>query len=149
MKRLRQVHLLIGCLLAPMLLLLAVSGGLQVFRLHESKKDGSYHAPAAFSFIGKLHMNEYFRVPREALSECDKLAPAEVETCRARVQAEKTRVRRIELVHSWVLVLGGVALAVNTATGVWMALSMRKWRGTVLALLAIGLAAPVVLVVLF
>lgn len=148
MKRLRQVHLLIGCLLAPVLLLLAVSGGLQVFRLHESKKDG-YRAPAAFSFIGKLHMNEYFRVPREALSECDKLEAPAAEACRAGVQAEKTRVRRIELVYSWILVLGGVALAVNTITGVWMALSMRKWRGTVLALLALGLAAPVVLVLLF
>jgi uncharacterized iron-regulated membrane protein len=41
MKKLRLAHLYLGSLFGPLLIVFAVSGGWQVFRFNDAKKDGS------------------------------------------------------------------------------------------------------------
>ena len=63
MKTLLRIHRYLGCMLAPMLLFFAVSGAWQARDLHESKKDGSYVAPAALHQLSEVHMNKRFEGP--------------------------------------------------------------------------------------
>jgi hypothetical protein len=59
MRRLRLLHLYLGCLFAPALLFFAVTGGWQICRLQDSAKDGSYTAPAALEFLSAIHTNQH------------------------------------------------------------------------------------------
>ena len=58
MKRLKRIHRYLSCLVAPAMLFFAISGAWQAFRLHESKKDGSYTAPVALEQLSKVHKAE-------------------------------------------------------------------------------------------
>ncbi len=59
MRRLRLLHLYLGCLFAPALLFFAVSGGWQIYRLQDTAKDGSYTAPAPLKFLSAIHTNQH------------------------------------------------------------------------------------------
>ena len=60
MKYLRKLHLYLGCLFAPALIFFILSGSWQTFRLHEEKKDGSYHPPAWVESLSAIHMDQRF-----------------------------------------------------------------------------------------
>lgn len=55
MRFLRQLHLFLGCLFAPVLIFFAASGSWQLFNFHESKKDGSYTAPRPLAVLSEIH----------------------------------------------------------------------------------------------
>ena len=59
MKRVRQLHLYLGVLFAPLLIFFAASGAFQLFWLHENAKDGSYTAPPVLSALGTVHKNSH------------------------------------------------------------------------------------------
>jgi hypothetical protein len=59
MKRLMRIHLYLSCFVAPVMLFFAVSGAWQAFRFQETKKDGSYRAPAALSLLSDIHKAEH------------------------------------------------------------------------------------------
>lgn len=59
MQFLRRIHLYLGCLFAPALILFAVTGSWQLYRMHDSTKDGSYHAPLALQTLSAIHMNSH------------------------------------------------------------------------------------------
>jgi hypothetical protein len=40
------------------MLFFALTGAWQAFRLHENRKDGSYHAPAALALLSQVHKAE-------------------------------------------------------------------------------------------
>lgn len=58
MKWLMRIHRYLSCFVAPAMLFFAVSGAWQAFRLHESRKDGSYQAPALLERLSEVHMAE-------------------------------------------------------------------------------------------
>jgi hypothetical protein len=58
MTSLRKLHLYLGCIFAPVLIFLACTGALQLYDLHESRKDGSYIAPKMFEALGQVHKNQ-------------------------------------------------------------------------------------------
>jgi hypothetical protein len=55
MKKLRLVHLYLGSLFGPLLIVFAVSGGWQVFRFNDAKKDGSYKPAAIITLFSDIH----------------------------------------------------------------------------------------------
>lgn len=59
MRRLRLLHLYLGCLFAPALIFFAISGSWQIFRLQDTAKDGSYTAPAALETLSAVHTNQH------------------------------------------------------------------------------------------
>lgn len=59
MRLLRRLHLYLGCLFAPILILFAVSGAWQLFNFHKTKKDGSYVAPESLVAISAIHMESH------------------------------------------------------------------------------------------
>jgi len=58
MKRLMRVHRYLSCFVAPAMLCFSISGAWQAFRLHASRKDGSYVAPDVLSRLSLIHKAE-------------------------------------------------------------------------------------------
>ena len=63
-RNLRMIHLYLGCIFAPLLVFFVVSGCLQTFDLHESRKDG-YHAPAVFRSMASVHQYQSWPDPNQ------------------------------------------------------------------------------------
>ena len=59
MNRIMRIHRYLSCLVAPAMLFFSVSGAWQAFRLHESKKDGSYTAPVVLEQLTEIHKAEH------------------------------------------------------------------------------------------
>ena len=57
-KLLRSIHLYSGCFFAPLLIFFIVTGCLQTFHLHQSRKDGSYKAPAVLNSLSEVHKHQ-------------------------------------------------------------------------------------------
>ena len=57
-RTLRRVHLYLGSLFAPVLLLFTASGAWQVYRLNDAKKDGSYTPPSIVKVLSSVHKNQ-------------------------------------------------------------------------------------------
>ncbi len=58
MTFLRQIHLYLGCLFAPILIFFAVTGSWQIFNWHESdRQPGGYVAPRMLSTLSDIHKN--------------------------------------------------------------------------------------------
>jgi hypothetical protein len=53
------IHRYLSCLVAPAMLFFALSGAWQAYRMHETRKDGSYVAPAALELLSEVHMAEH------------------------------------------------------------------------------------------
>jgi hypothetical protein len=58
MRQLMRLHRLLSCLAAPLMIFFAISGGWQIFRLQEAKKDGSYVPPPALETLSHMHKAE-------------------------------------------------------------------------------------------
>src|SRR5574337_955740 len=63
MERLLKAYNNGGVFTAPMLLFLAVSGGLQTFGLHEASRGSSYAPPAWLASMAQLHKKQTLEVP--------------------------------------------------------------------------------------
>ncbi len=57
-RTLRRVHLYLGALFAPVLLLFATSGAWQVYRWNDAQKDGSYMPPVLVRRFSAIHKNQ-------------------------------------------------------------------------------------------
>jgi hypothetical protein len=84
----RSCHLYLGVFTAPMLLFLAVSGGLQTFGLHEASRGSSYAPPAWLASMAQLHKKQTLEVPvrrpRPATAVAEAAPVARAARCRAR-----------------------------------------------------------------
>jgi hypothetical protein len=119
MRTLRRVHLYLGCIFAPLLVFLAVSGAWQSFSLHKSKKDGSYVAPAILSGLSHVHEDQ---APSRG---ADGSVPLR-----------------------WYFVLAAAGFVVTVTLGVILALRTIRPAWRVWACLALGVALPIVLLFL-
>ena len=148
MKRLRRVHLLMGCFVAPFTIFFAATGMLQVFGFHRQPKDGSYLPPQTVVVASSVHKNEYFRTVPAIPTECEGITDGlEQFRCRLRVQ-ERLAERVPARMFAWLMVFGAAGIALNAVTGVLMAVQLKAWRGYVIVLFALGLLAPVLLIML-
>ena len=148
MKRLRRVHLLMGSFVAPITIFFAATGVVQVFGFHRAPKDGSYKPPEAVNVASSVHRNEYFRAVPATPSECEGITDGlEQLRCRERVQ-ERLAERVPARMFAWLMVFGAAGIALNAVTGVLMAVQLKAWRGYVVLLFALGLLAPVLLILL-
>jgi len=59
MRRWMTIHRYLSCFLAPAMLFFAISGAWQAFRLHDSRKDGSYTAPPPLAALSRVHKAEH------------------------------------------------------------------------------------------
>lgn len=121
MKRLRQLHLYLGVLFAPLLFFFAATGAAQLFWLHENAKDGSYTAPAWLAAIGAVHKHSH-------LPETPKKAPTPLK---------------------WFSLAACVGLVATTTLGIVMAFRFTaNWKPVALCLVA-GTVVPTALLFVY
>lgn len=137
MRSLRQWHLYLGLFFAPMLLLFAFSGALQVFRLNEDKGYGG-PPPVWMVWIAAIHKNQ--APPREK--------PADQAASKPHAPADKQRspvAKGNSLPLKILATIMAASLALSTLLGILIALNNRATRWTGIVLLIAGTALPIVL----
>lgn len=116
MQRIRQLHLWLGVFFAPMIIFFAFSGALQTFNLHETRKGGSYHAPAWIARLAAVHKDQRLSEGRHAPSS---------------------------MPFKWLVAAMSVGLIFTSGLGIYMGFKFHKDRRVIWALLALGVALPV------
>jgi hypothetical protein len=114
-RTLLKLHRYAGLVTAPLLLFFAISGVWQVFRLNETRKDGTYTAPKALELASHVH------------------------------KAERLRAGPAGLAFKLAASAAGVLLVLTTAIGIVAALRITRPRWLSILLLFLGTAAPLLL----
>jgi len=139
MRRLRQIHLYIGMFFAPMILLFALSGGLQTFRLNEAGGWGGT-PPAWMVWVGAIHKNQ--SAPRaDAQHDDHRDAHHEVRPKPAGPPPPGPSPLPLKILT----VLMAIGLFASTVIGMVIALSLRAARTGSLVALVLGTVLPIVL----
>jgi uncharacterized iron-regulated membrane protein len=143
MRRLRQLHQYLGVFFAPMILLFAVSGALQTFRLQEEKGYGGV-PPSWIVWMASIHKDQ--AAPRQAAKSANPLAEHPKSEARGAAPAKPVATsRRSTLPLKIFVTLLALALIGSTIIGVIIALNNRLVRRTVMFLLAAGVIGPILL----
>jgi hypothetical protein len=121
MRSLRQLHLYLGCVFAPLILYFALSGAWQVFRLNDVPKEGP-PPTALHAFLHELSKPH----THSALPGHD----AKTESSTA---------------FGAVALAMGLGLATTTALGIYLAMKCSPKPRTVWLCLGLGTALPVLL----
>jgi hypothetical protein len=69
MNRIRQLHLWLGCIFAPLLIFFAITGAWQTFLLHQSSKDGTYKAPRILQQFSRVHQFQGFPIHENSVRQ--------------------------------------------------------------------------------
>ncbi len=117
MTKLRKLHLYLGCIFAPALIFLASTGALQLYDLHESRKDGSYVAPKLLEAFGQVHKHQNLPGDPRGSGRAMKIF----------------------------MLAAAAGLVFTTLLGVFMAFRVSRGAGPVLACLAAGVVLPLAL----
>ena len=139
--RLRKWHQCVGLFLAPMLLLLAVSGAFQVFRLNSEKGWGS-PPPRCLMIIAAVHKNQampHVDAP-PPLQSARVAAPDRPSSARDPVAAQPSPVPLQIFVT-----LASMGLIASTSFGIAIALAGRTKRRMNLGIIVAGVIIPAVL----
>ena len=151
---LRKLHGYGALLTAPTLVFFAVTGLLQVLGLHEAR--GGSPPSAVVAALGRLHKDQVLVRPgdgrtsgRDAPSAAH--APEHSKGEKGAAMPDSDHARPGPKLATTLLkgfVIGTACLlVVNTLIGVWIGLQDRRRRTMHLALLGIGFAAPLILVI--
>lgn len=144
MKQIRRVHHYVGVFFTPAILLFALSGALQTFRLQEEKGYGGT-PPAWIAWMASVHKDSM--LPRDRAGEKEKERPATATAKRVKIGAEGAKATpapsRLPM-QIFVAVLS-IGLIVSALLGVMIALNNRTTRRTSVVMLAIGALLPLLL----
>lgn len=121
MKKLREIHLYLGVLFAPVLLMFAITGAWQMFSLHRAKKDGSYRPPPWLHSLSEVHKSQHVppTPPRDG-----------------------TPLR-------WFMLAATLGLIVTTGLGIVMAYQYGRSKVWVTTWLVAGVVIPTVMLLIF
>lgn len=141
----RQTHLYLGMIIAPSILLFAITGGLQIFRLQESHE--GYTPPPIIEKLGRLHMYQEYalkpkRAPEPVVTPVETVAPTVVVAAPAEPKPA-TPLSKLLLQWFFTLVAGG--LVASTLLGMWMGAMVSRSKITARWLLLAGVVLPVMM----
>lgn len=120
MKKLRQIHLYLGCLFAPVLIFFAVTGAWQLFMLHRGRKDGSYTPPRALVTLSEIHQTQHLPGTAEAATPL-----------------------------RYFMLAAALGLVLTTALGIIMAFRFGQSKIWVASSLVAGIVIPIVLLLIY
>lgn len=152
LKTSRQIHLYLGVFTAPMLLFFAITGGLQSFSLHETSRGSDYKPPAWLASAAQLHKKQTTvmptrrpRPPEPASDAARGNAMATTAVVTAANPRRPERPARNLLPMKLFFVLVSLGLLISTVTGVYMSYRYSRRPKTISAVLAAGIAVPLLL----
>ncbi len=121
MKRIRQIHFYLGVFFAPIIIVFALSGALQTFRLQDSPKGSSYAPPAWIVKLADIHKDQ-------------------------RASHEPGSHRSVSL--QWFVVIMAVGLISTSLLGIYMAFKYNRDKRLVVGLMILGIVVPIALLYL-
>jgi hypothetical protein len=142
MVTVRRWHFYIGMFIAPSLLFFALTGAAQLFNLHEAH--GTYDPPPIIEKLSSVHKDQVFapghhhRAPAAAAPPGAAGAPA----------PDEDRGKLPTLLLKLFFLVVALGLAVSTAMGLWIGLTRSAERRIGWALLLIGAALPLALLLI-
>ena len=147
MQKLRRYHYYLGVFFAPVIILFALSGALQTFRLQEEKGWGS-EPPAWIEWMASIHMDSKLAKakPPEAVAAGPGTSaavkpPAQAMAAQAKPERPKPP-KANKLPMQIFMVVMSVALLLSTFLGITIALNSRATRQGALVMLALGMLVP-------
>jgi uncharacterized iron-regulated membrane protein len=148
LKSIRIMHRYLGLFFAPTILFFAITGGLQMFGLHETARGSSYVPPNILVHLSQLHKKgTLYLPPRKAappnLAKSDgaKLDAPKLETPKPAQAAAPPNSLPLKIFFF----ATALALAVSTCTGLIMGWKYARWKSVVLLTLAAGVVVPAIL----
>jgi len=121
MKKLRQIHLYLGCVFAPVLIFFATTGAWQLFGLHRGMKDGSYNPPRAAVILSDVH--QFQHIPPTSSDEGTPLR--------------------------YFILAAAVGLVITTVLGIVMAFRFGPRKAPVILCLSAGVVIPIVILLIY
>lgn len=121
MKNLRQLHLYLGCIFAPVLIFFAITGAWQLFGLHQGRKDNSYIPAKAVVVLSDIH--QYQHLERSGRDDRTPL--------------------------KWFMLAAAAGLVLTTVLGIIMAFRFSRSKTPVVLCLVAGVLAPVLLLFIY
>lgn len=148
----RRIHTYLGLLIAPSVLLFAITGALQIYKLHEAHE--GYVPPPVVEKLGMVHKVQAYKVrgkrPGPPAAEAAKAAPAAAKAPEAKAPEAKTPTKpklAVTLLKA-IFLLVSIALAAATVLGAWMAVAYGREKTLSWILLGVGTVIPAVLIAL-
>lgn len=141
LRFIRQLHFWVAVFVAPSLLMYAVTGMLQLFKLHEAG-DG-YRPLPVIEKLGQVHIHQKYALRPVRRPPAAQPAPAPVVATPAKPEPRETGAPLGETLVKWAFLVMGAGMTLSGVLGVWMALSNTRQRRLTLLLLAAGTVLPV------
>jgi len=148
LKSVRVIHRYLGLFFAPTILFFAITGGLQMFGLHETARGSSYAPPNILVHLSQLHKNGTLYLPPRKVASNDsakangtkpdgpKLEPSKPTQAPPTPSSLPTKI---------FFAATALALAISTCTGITMAWKYARRKSVVLLILAAGVFIPAIL----
>jgi hypothetical protein len=134
----RQWHVYVSVFVAPSLILFAITGALQTFRIPDRTD-----APVLLQQLARVHRDDVFAVEQARPKPPESGKPAVAEKPKP-----KPRAKLSTEIAKWFFAATSVAIAVTTLFGLWMALAYSRRKRLMWALLIAGAVAPLVILAL-
>lgn len=146
LRFIRQLHFWVAAFVAPSLLFFAVTGMLQLFKLHEA--EGGYRPLPVIEKLGQVHIHQTYALrPVRARPPTAQPAPVAAPAPAAPAAEEKGAPLGETLVK-WIFLVMAAGMTLSGVLGVWMALSNTRQRRLTLVLLAAGTVLPILVLAL-
>jgi len=147
LRFIRQLHFWVAVFVAPSLVLFAVTGMLQLFKLHEA--EGGYQPPPVIEKLGQVHIHQKYALRPVRRPPAAQAAPAAAAVAApARAEAEEPAAPLGETLVKWTFLVMSLGMALSAVLGVWMSLSNTRQRRTTWLLLAAGTVLPILVLAL-
>jgi hypothetical protein len=138
LKAVRQIHNVTGLFFAPTILFFAVTGGLQMFGLHETSRGSSYVPPAILVHLSQLHKKGTLYLPARKAPQAAQPKPEGPKPPQSPPPPNPLPIKIF-------FAATALALVISTCTGIVMGWKYARRKSSVLLILAAGIAVPVVL----
>lgn len=142
MRRVRQYHFYLGMFFAPAILLFALSGALQTFRLQETKGYGGT-PPGWIVWMASVHKDQ--SLPRATPERLPKAKPSAKPTEVRRNGGDRPFERISPLPLKVFVAVMSIGLLASAILGILIALTNRTMRRTSIVILAAGAVLPLIL----
>jgi len=144
MRQLRQIHNYVGVFFAPMIILFALSGAFQTFRLQEEEGYGGT-PPGWIVWMAAVHKNQELDGEKDKPAKARPHRDADEPAKKPPSFAKRVRGNPAKFALQLFTALLSIGLMISAALGVVIALNNRAKRGLTLGLLAAGAILPLIL----
>jgi hypothetical protein len=148
LKSIRVMHHYLGLFFAPTILFFAMTGGLQMFGLHESARGSAYTPPNFLVHLAQLHKKGTLYIPTRKEAPSNSPKPDGIKRDGPKPEPPKLLPAQRPpnaLPMKLFFAATALALALSTCTGLIMSWKYARRKSTVLLTLAAGVVAPVIL----